>query len=378
MTRFYLFILVVLLFFSSCDSGVKKQNAHVKLKDEPDSVYIPKYAKRFTIKYFKDYKIVEVKQPWDTAAPPIRTILSNKKSVIDTLSDAIKTPVSKWVSVASTQISYANKLNVLDELVGMAEPEYVSNTKVKEGIKDGSIKNIGTAFAPDVEMLIALNPDMMMVSPFKDDFYGPVRDAGIKLVTNCSYLENTPLGRVEWLVYVASFFDKEKQAIKIVNAIAKRYNKVKQIARQAIDHPTLFSGSLYQGVWYVAAADSYNANFFKDAGVRYIFADKPGNGSLNFDFETVYNRAGNCDFWVMMVNYAGEYSYSALRDADVRYADFAAFKNKNIIYSNTHSSMLYERGLLEPDVVLMDLVQLLHKDISSDRNPVYYKHLTKE
>ncbi len=378
MIRFNLFILFVFLFFSSCSSGVKKKEKQGLLNTKPDSVYVPKYAKRFAIKYYKDYKVVEVRQPWDTTASPMQTILTKRKSVLDTLPEAIKTPVQKWVSVASTQISYANQLNVLDELVGIAEPEYVSNAKVKEGIKDGSIKNIGTAFAPNVEQLIALDPDMMMVSPFKDDFYGPLRDAGIKLVTNCSYLENTPLGRVEWLVYVAAFFDKEQQAIEKVNAIATRYAKVKQIASKAKDHPTLFSGNLYQGVWYVAAADSYNANFFKDAGVQYVFADKPGNGSLNYDFETVYNKAGNCDFWVMMVNYDGDYSYSALRDADVRYADFAAFKKKNIIYSNTHSSMLYEKGLLEPDVVLMDLVQLLHKDILSDRKSVYYKHLLKD
>ncbi len=372
------FLLLAIVLLTSCVMGSKPKNVHAQREFKPDSVYVPKYAKRFSIQYFKNYKIIEVKHPWDTAAPPLRTVLSNDKSVLDTLSKAIKIPVQKWVSVASTQISYANKLNVLDKLVGMAEPEYVSNAIVQQGIKDGSVINIGTAYAPDVEILMTLNPDMMMISPFKDDFYGPVRDADIKLVTNCSYLENTPLGRVEWLVFVAAFFNKEKEAMETVNAIANRYIQVKNMAAGTDDHPTVFSGSLYQGVWYVAAADSYNANFFKDSGVDYIFGDRPGTGSLSYDFETVYNAAGNGDYWVMMVNYDGDFSYSAMKDSDVRYGDFRAFKNRNVVFSNTHYSMLYEKGLLEPDVVLMDLVQLFHPGLIKDREPVYYKNLIKE
>ena len=371
------FVMLAVLAFIACQQNPSKSNSAAD-DAKPNSVYEPSYANRFRIKYFVDHKRIEVTHPWDSAAAPLITLLSNDARFLKNNPSAIKIPVKRWVSVASTQISYANQLNVLDALVGMAEPQYVSNKKVQEGLATGKVRDIGTAFSPDTEILMALNPDMMMISPFKDDFYAPLRSAGIKMATNSSYLENTPLGRMEWLVYVAAFFNKEDEAVATVKEIAQRYNKVKQLAANANDKPCVMSGQVYQGVWYTPAAQSFNANFLKDAGVHYIFEDRPGTGSLSYDFETVYQAAAGCEYWMLMVNRAEAYSYTALKDEDVRYADFNAFKLRNVVYSNTHNSMIFEKGLLEPDVVLQDLVQLFHPGLNIGLEQVYYRQLTKE
>lgn len=371
------FAVLTLLALIACQQNPNQSNSAVDAA-KPNSVYEPGYANRFKIKYYTDHKRIEVTHPWDSAAAPLITLLSNNAEFLKNNPSAIKIPVKKWVSVASTQISYANQLNVLDELVGMAEPQYVSNAKVQEGLKTGKVRNIGTAFAPDTELLMALNPDMMMISPFKDDFYAPLRSAGIKMTTNSSYLENTPLGRTEWLVYVAAFFNKEDEAIATVKEVAERYHKVKQLAAHAKEKPCVMSGQVYQGVWYTPAAQSFNANFLQDAGVRYIFSDRPGTGSLSYDFETVYQAAAHCEYWMLMVNRPDAYSYSALKDEDTRYADFDAFKLRKVVYSNTHNSMLFEKGLLEPDVVLKDLVQIFHPELDIGSQQVYYRKLTKE
>ncbi len=370
------FILAMIL-FSGCLSGHHK-NTEDQLLAQADSVYQPLYANLFKIQYFKDHKLVEVRHPWESTALPLKTILSDDSLFLAHHPEAIEIPLKKWISVASTQICYANELNVLNSLVGMAEPEYVSNPYVVNGIQNGSIRNIGTAFAPDMELIMSLNPDMMMVSPFKDDYYGILRNAGINVVTNSSYLENSPLGRVEWLVFVAAFFNKEKEAVAKLNDISSRYLQVKAIAQKAKNKPTVFTGKPYQGIWYVPAAESYKAHFFKDAGVQYAFAHCHGNGSLNYDFETVYQAAAKCDYWSLLLNYNGLFSYSVLKEMDPRYSDFDAFKNRNIIYSNTANSMYYEEGLIRPDVILSDMVKLFHPELLKDYSPVFYKKLTKE
>ncbi len=371
------YAVLTLLALIACQQNPNKSNS-TKYHAEPNSVYEPAYAHRFKIKYFSDHKRIEVTHPWDSAAAPLITLLPSNAAFLKNNPTAIKIPVKRWISVASTQISYANQLNVLDELVGMAEPQYVSNTKVQQGLSTGKVRNIGTAYAPDTEILLALNPDMMMISPFRDDFYAPLRSAGIKMTTNSSYLENTPLGRMEWLVYVAAFFNKEDEARTTVNEVAQRYNKVKQLAGNAKEKPCVMSGQVYQGVWYTPAAQSFNANFLEDAGVRYIFSDRAGTGSLSYDFETVYQAAAHCEYWMMMVNRSEAYSYTALKDEDVRYTDFDAFKSRQVVYSNTHNSKLFEKGLLEPDVVLKDLVQLFHPELNIGSEQVYYRKLTKE
>ncbi len=374
----FILLFVVAGLLLSCSPNGGSKNA-IGSEQQPDSVFLPKYAKQFSIKYFKDFKILEVNHPWDSTAPKQQIILSSSSDFLKHHQEAIKVPVQRWVAVASTQISYASKIEgALEALVAMAEPQYVSNNKVVAGLKSGKVKNIGSAYAPDVEVLINQEPDMMMISPFKEDFYQPVRDAGIKLATNSSYLENTPLGRVEWLVYVSAFFNKESEAIACVDSIAKRYLQVKKLTEKVKNRPTMFSGRIYQGVWYVAAAQSYNANFYKDAGAEYVFADRDGKGSLSYDFETVYDMASEADYWLMLVNYNGDYTYSALKTEDVRYADFDAFNTKKVIVANTHSTKFYEEGLLRPDVVLSDMVKQFHPQLMPDYEPVFYKRMTKK
>ncbi len=370
------YLLVVAAVLLSCSQG--KKGSSIDSQQQPDSVFVPKYAKQFCIKYYKNYKVLEVNHPWDSTAPKQQIVLTSSADFQKKHTDAIMVPVKKWVAVSSTQISYASEINgALDALVAMAEPQYVSNEKVVEGLKTGKVKNLGSAFAPDIEVLIDQEPDMMMIAPFKEDFYQPVRDAGIKLATNSSYLENTPLGRAEWLVYVAAFFNKEKDAMASIDSIAKRYLRVKALANSVENKPTMFSGKIYQGVWYVAAAQSYNANFYNDAGADYVFADRDGRGSLSYDFETVYDKASDADYWVLLVNYKGEFSYEALKTEDVRYADFDSFKNKKVVASNTALNRFYEEGLLCPDIVLSDLVKVFHPDLLPEYEPVYYKIVTK-
>ncbi len=377
MIKYFSVFLITLAVSVSCSTNHSGKNQVPELV-KPDSVYNPVYANRFSIQYFPKYKVIEVLHPWDSLAAPYRMVLSSDSVFLKNNPHAIKIPVQRWVSVASTQICYANELGVLDALVGLAEPEYVSNKKVVSRLKNGEIKNIGTAYAPDMEVVLSLNPDIMMVSPFKDDYYGSLREAGVTIVTNSSYLENTPLGRVEWLVYFSAFFNKENEALKKVENVAVKYQEVRNIASKAIMKPTVFSGKIFQGIWYAPAAQSYKANFFKDAGVDYVFKDRDGVGSLTYDFETVYEAAGGCDYWILLVNLPGEYSYSVLEKEDSRYADFKAFKERNVFYSNTFRSQYYEEGLLKPDVILSDFVKLFHPELLKDYEPVFYKKLTKE
>ena len=77
---------------------------------------------------------------------------------------------------------------------------------------------------------------------------------------------------------------------------------------------------------------------------------------MTLDFETVFEKALFADFWVILVNHPARFSYEQLKEMDSRYADFKAFKSKKIIYTNASNSLYFEKGLLEPHIVLADLV----------------------
>ncbi|HKK66611.1 MAG TPA: ABC transporter substrate-binding protein, partial [Bacteroidales bacterium] len=218
-------------------------------------------------------------------------------------------------------------------------------------------------------------PQFVFVSPFKDNRYGPLEEAGLLLINDCGYLETSPLGRAEWLVFFSTFFNKEEMARNIFSDVAARYHSIKDKVNDVDSRPTILTGTIFNDIWYVPAGDSYMATLFEDAGTRYVYKDRPGTGSLALDFETVFNDFRESDYWVLTVNSEGEFTNDDFVRMDARYADFEAFKKNNVLFSNTSHSMFFERGIVEPDVVLKDLAASFHPGLYPEYEPVYFEFL---
>jgi len=138
----------------------------------------------------------------------------------------------------------------------------------------------------------------------------------------------------------------------------------------------VLSGELHGGNWYVGGGRSFLAQIFRDAGGEYFLPDDQNSGGLNLDFETVYSQTAHAQYWRIVNSYNGTFSYDALKAEDARYADLNAFKNKGVIYCNMREKPFYENMPVQPDVVLADLIHILHPDlIPGDYSPVFYELL---
>lgn len=107
-----------------------------------------------------------------------------------------------------------------------------------------------------------------------------------------------------------------------------------QLTAQVKKRPVVFSGELRGGNWYAVGGKSFLAQLFKDAGADYFLKEDTHSGGVSLDFETVYSQAAYADYWRIVNSYKGKFSYEALQAEDVRYADFQAFKKKQVIYCN--------------------------------------------
>ena len=66
--------------------------------------------------------------------------------------------------------------------------------------------------------------------------------------------------------------------------------------------------------------------------------------------------------------------------ADSRLAELAAYQSGNIYNNNARlnefdSNDYWENGLANPDVVLADLIKILHPELLPEHELVYYRHL---
>ncbi|MBN2166214.1 MAG: ABC transporter substrate-binding protein [Marinilabiliaceae bacterium] len=345
---------------------------------EPDSSFFPKYANGFWVEYFYGYKLLKIKNPFDTLTNT-KTICIQTIKQFDTKSIDADSHIflnnQNWIALSSTQISSANLLNLKSKIIGVAEPEYISDPYIHKQLKNKKIKNVGMAMAPDIEIILQQNPAFIMVSPFPDISYHQIIEAGIAVIPNASYMETTPLGRAEWIIFMGQLFNKEKKAIQIFDSIANRYNKLKNLNININNHPTIFTGHLYQGIWHSPQRNNYMAQFFSDAHANYIFNNKNGTGTMMLEFETVYNCAHNADYWLIIINQNSNFSYSDFKAMDERYSDFNAFKKKKVIYTNASHSLFFEQSEQKPDVVLADIIHALHPSFLPDYQPTYFKLL---
>lgn len=342
-----------------------------------------KLTEGFMVEYHKHYKLVTVNMPYPGAQEPAVYVLVQCGTPAPTgfeEAQVIEVPVESVVSMSTSYLPSLEALGVLDRLVGLDDATYVSNPTVQQMAAEDKLTNLGYGSGVNVEAALALDPDLILTygSGSPDyDAHPVLVEAGLKSVLNAEWLETSPLGRAEWMKFIALFFNREAIAEEAFNKTAEAYNELATLAGQAEEKPSVFTASDYQGTWYVPGGNSFAAALLRDAGAEYLWADDESTGSLPLAFESVFETAGEADVWV---NIGYFFSLDELLAADERYAEFAAFQN-GAVWNNdarmgaTGGNDYYESAVIHPDVVLADLVSIFHPELMAGYERVYYRQV---
>ena len=363
-----------------CKSTSRKQSSGEQIArgkvDTVSRIHI-KYAKGFWLEECEGYVVLNIKDPQESSHTHYQYALVPRGSTVQTPKDlpVVALPVRSAICMTSLQLSNFIKLGAMDRVVGITSTRFLFNKDMQRQVDEGLTRRIGIEGNFDNEVIMSINPDLMLISPFKRGGYDAVKDIGIPLVPHLGYKEMTPLGQAEWIKFVGLLLGMEDVANREFARIEQRYNSLKAMVGEVERRPVVFSGELRGGVWY--AGKSFLAQLFHDAGADYFLKDDPRSGGVTLDFETVYNQAEGADYWRIANSFAGEYCYDALKAQDERYADFKAFKEKHVVYCNMREKPFYESMPAEPEVVLADMIRVFHPEILPDHEPVYYDILKK-
>ena len=335
------------------------------------------YAKGFHITYKENYCLVDIQDPQNENLPKFHFALVPQRIEIPDLPEdfeIIRVPIRKAICMTSLQLSGFIKLGETDHVVGITSARHLFNQEINQRIEQGLTAKIGIEGNFDNEVIISLDPDLILISPFKRGGYDALKEMDIPLMPYLGYKEMTPLGQAEWIKFVGLLLGEEKKANEIFASIENRYNELKTMAANVKERPVVFSGELRGGNWYAVGGKSFLAQQFHDAGADYFLKDDKRSGGVYLDYETVYSQAENAQFW-RIVNSDEAFSYETLVASDTRYQDFRAFREHGIIYCNIRQHPFYESMPMEPEVVLADLIKAFHPQLLPDYQPVYYKRL---
>lgn len=360
--RKWLFLFLVLSAGVSCRNNHSHSETNGKGANEDVHRITVAHAAGFRVTYEGNVKKVEVINPSDPSHPFARYVLVQKgdEYTPSEKETVVYVPLENFASVSTTHIPFITRLGVEKKLTGFAGCKYVKDPVINNLIKDGKISEIGFDYDLDIEKIIDISPEAIMVYPYEGMNFSAIDKAGIKIIYNAEYLENTPLGKTEWIKFVSLFFNKEKEADSVFSAIEKQYREAKQMAAYVNEKPLVLSGKAQQGKWHVPAGKSFAAAFLYDAGADYPWAGTGGNNVLEIDFEEILDKAQSSDWWVITGSCEGKYTLGKLLAEDERYRYFDAFRNKKILFCNVDETDYFGKGVAEPHILLKDLVYYFH------------------
>lgn len=372
-------LLLFILFLFSCKPPVTENKNELTFQSY-DTTSV-EYSKHFSIHYADSFKIVHIYKDefrQDTLSSfllvPQQAVIPEKYKLYKT----IGIPIKKIACLSSLYVAYLEKLNLLDKLCALDNSNYIYSKTTRSQLIKNQVQEVGSSNSINFEKLVELNPAVIFTYWEQGlSISDKLNELNIKPVLVIDHLETSPLGRAEWIKLMAALFNEEKKANDFFNELAASYNKLSRIKDSAKTSPTVLIGAKVSDTWYVPGGKSYMAQLINDAGGNYLWKQDTSTGSLALNFEAVLRQARQADLWLNV------YQWKSLADVthdDARYAYFDAYKNKKIINYNARvnesgGNDYWESGLLQPDLLLSDLIKIFHPELLPHHKLHYYRPL---
>ena len=373
-----IFFILIFLSLLSCKE-ISDSPSIIKEQDQSSMI---DHATGFEIEKMKGGKIITIKNAWPGSEEEFKYAVIKRGTTLtnpEQFDAIVETPVESIVVTSTTHIPSLDLLGVSNYLVGFPNLDYISSKTIRERIKKGSVTELGKNEDINTEVLIDLNPNLVIGFAVEgaNKTLNTIKHTGIPVLYNGDWTENSPLGKAEWIKFFGVIFGMENKADSIFSEIEDQYFKAKEIAKKATTTPTVISGAMFKDIWYMPYGNSWAAQFINDANGDYLWSESKGSGSLALNLENVLDKGKNADLWIGPGYFSEK---EQLRDAHPIYSQFEAFKNDHI-YSFTNKKgetggvLYYELAPNRPDIVLKDMIKILHPELLTDHQFYFFGKL---
>lgn len=324
------------------------------------------YASGFGIANFKNYSQLFVLNGKDTFWGVKNTELNvnNQKT-----------------AVLSTVFSgFLEALGLTERIVAVDKISYYCDSALIALYKSGKVSEIGEEGNINLEKLVRLKPSFLIASNYTAT--DKVIDVKLKssgtLVLPCdNFKENHPLARAEWIKYFGFAFNCSQRADSIFERIKNNYEALTAQAKKHPSQPLVMTDAMYSGSWNVPGGNSYTARLIQDAGGQYVFSDKTDHYTYPLNLESVMKKAAEADVWIHVNLFK---TLDELKKSDTRYSLFRPYREHRVYNYNKRENAeggndFWEQGVVRPDLVLKDLIQLLQNKNISTEDLYFYRRL---
>lgn len=372
----YIFLTAVAVLLAAC--GRQQSD----LSGFTERIYEPRYASGFDLTGAQgsDSRLLRVTTSWqggENSETKLLMLRGEDEAPAGFDGQVLTGEARRIVCMSSSHVALLDALGEVARVVGVSGIDFISNSYVVEN-RD-KVLDVGYDGNVNYERLVALAPDLVLL-------YGvggasamepKLRELGIPFVYVGEYLEESPLGKAEWLVAIGELVGRRPVAEAVFRAIPERYDALKRTAAQATAaQPRVMLNTPYNDVWFMASTGSYMARLIADAGGEYVYRANTSNRSLPVDLEQARLLADGADVWL---NTGACSTLAELRRAVPKFADVACVRNGAVWNCDRRlnpsgGNDFWESGVVHPDLVLRDLIKIFHPELV-DEPFVYYRRL---
>lgn len=374
--KYWILTLVIANLLAGCS------NDKSSISDFNKSIYIPEYASGFDIKTAdgRESVLITAKNPWQGANNVNMQLLivRNGESVPKKFSGQILIGDAKRiVTMSSTHIGMLDAIGETNTIVGVSGLKYIFSPDIHT--KSNDIKDIGYEGNINYELLLSLNPDIVLIYGINgaSSMEKKLQELNIPYMYIGDYLEESPLGKAEWMVAIAEILGKRENGEKAFAEIPTKYNALKKkVEDNAVNNPKVMLNIPYGDTWFMPSVNNYMVRLISDAGGNYIYKKNTGNSSEPIDLEEAYMLVSETDIWL---NVGTLNTMNELKTVCPKLTDTSCFKNGKIYNNNARNNTeggndYFESAVVHPDLVLRDLIKIFHPGLIEE-DFVYYKKL---
>ena len=376
--RFQVFGLMLFLMLWCCNPG-----------DNVPS-YVPgktgelSYATGFSYERNDGDIIITVKDPWQKAKnTQFRYILTNDSVTPGKYKNddiVINIPVTQVVCLSTTHIGFIDRLGMTGTISGISGKDLVVNGALRSLIDSSRVFDVGYDENINYELLLDLDPDVVFaygVTSSVTRMMAKLKELDIPVVLVAEFLEEDPLAKMEWIRFFGCFYDMLPEASGIFDSAALEYNRLKETAARAERKPAVILGLPWRGTWYISGGSSYISRLISDAGGDYLWSSLDYKDSRPVGLEKVYEKALQADYWL---NTGDAASKKDIISVDERFGKLKVFDTGNIYNNNrmlspSGGNAYFESGVVEPQIILADLISILHPQLLPSHKLKYYQQL---
>jgi len=343
------------------------------------------YAKGFALHKTDSCQILTVSNPWQGAEGIVYKYLfvdslNNIGAPNEDNVEFFRTPLRRIVCLSTTHIAFIDRLQKTSNIVGVSGSSFVNSASLLDRIKSGDVKDVGYDQNLNYELIVSLKPDAVLCYGVGAESVGyllKLKELGIKLIFIGDYLEENPLGKAEWIKAFGAMFNHNEEANSIFKSIEINYANAKLLTKGIESKPKVFLNLPWKDSWFFPGGSNYFVKLIEDAGGDYMFKNLEGSKSYTISFEKAFEAGMNADIWL---NPGASYSKLDIKQNDERLlslnpCNIGQVFNNNLRSTPTGGNDFWESGVVNPDLVLKDLIYIFHPNLLPNHKFYYYRKI---